>query len=137
VIKLELCKEEDYHFVYQLVEDFFKTDLNVMYMKLDRFDEFIKKAFVKSDKHYIVKNEKGERIGHVHIMDNNEIGYFIAPQYQGKGFGTEAVKKLMELNPRKRYFATIHNKNKASIRVIEKLNFLSKGTIYEKKENSS
>jgi len=134
VIKLELCKEEDYHFVYQLVEDFFKTDLNVMYMKLDSFDEFIKKAFVKSDKHYIVKNEKGKRIGHVHIMDNNEIGYFMVSEYQSKGIGTEAVKKLIELNPRERYFATIHNKNKPSIRLIEKLGFLQKGTIYEKKE---
>jgi len=136
MIKLELCKEEDYRFIYQLIEDFFKTDLNVMYVKLDSFEDFIKKAFVDTDKHYIVKNENGDRIGHVHIMNNNEIGYFIAPQYQGKCVGTEAVKKLMELNPRKRYFATIHNKNKASIRLSEKLGFLPKGTIYEKKENS-
>jgi len=137
VIKLEICKEEDYHFVYKLVEEFFKTDLNVMYMKLDSYDEFIKKAFVKSDKHYIVKNEKEVRVGHVHIMDNNEIGYFMAPEYQGKGLGTEAVKKLIELNPRERYFATIHNDNKSSIRLAQKIGFLPKGTIYEKKSDSS
>jgi len=136
VIKLDLCREEDYRFVYQLVEDFFKTDLNVTYMNLDNFDEYIKKAFVKSDIHYIIKNENGDKLGHVHLMDNNEIGYFIAPEFQRMGIGTEAVKKIIELNPRERYFVTIHNDNKPSIKLAEKFGFIPKGTIYEKKQSS-
>ena len=133
MIKLEICKEEDYHFIYQLVKDFFKKNLNVTYLKLETFEEFVKRAFITNDKYFIVKNNMDDKLGFVHIMNNNEIGYFIDPKIQGRGIGTEAVRQLMELNPRERYFAIIHNENKASIRLVEKLGFLPKGTIFEKK----
>jgi len=133
MIKLELCKKDDYKFVYDLAFEFFKSNLNVTYMKMETFDEFVKRAFVKDDKNYIIKNENNEKMGHVHIMKNNEIGYFVLKEFQNKGIGTEAVRKIMEMNPRERYFVTIHNENTPSISLAKKLNFIPKGTIYEKK----
>lgn len=132
MIKIELCKKEDYRFIYQLVEDMFKTNLNVTYLKLETFEEFVKRAFVEGDKHYIIKDEKGDRIGHVHIMQNNEIGYSVIPQFRGKGIGTDAVRKIIELNSRERYFLTIHNDNIPSVKLAKKLGFIPKGTIFEK-----
>ena len=61
MIKIELCKKEDYRFIYQLVEDMFKTNLNVTYLKLETYEEFVKRALVEGDKHYIIKDEKGGR----------------------------------------------------------------------------
>jgi len=132
MIKLKTCTKDDYKFVYKLVEDMFKTNLNVTYLKLETFEEFVSRAFTGNDIHYIITNEKEEKIGHVHIMKNNEIGYSVIPQFQNKGIGTEAVKKIMEMHRRERYFLTIHNQNKASIRVAEKNGFLPKGIIFEK-----
>jgi len=132
MIHLEPCKKEDYKFVYDLTFDFFKTNLNVTYVKMETFDEFVRRVFVPDDKNYIIKNRIGNKLGYVHIMTNGEIGYFIDSMYQRRGYGTQAVKKLMELNPRKKYFASINLKNKASLKVIEKLGFKPKGTVYEK-----
>ena len=131
-VKLESCEKEDYHYIYDLVAEFFKTNLNVMYMKLDSYEEFFKKAYVKTDKSYIVKNRIDDRVGYVHILDNGEIGYFIDSEYQRMGWGTEAVKILMELNPRTNYFASINLNNKASLKVIEKLGFKPKATVWDK-----
>jgi RimJ/RimL family protein N-acetyltransferase len=133
MIKLEICSEEDYQFVYDLIFDFFKFNLNITYIKMETFDEFTKRTFVIDDKNYIIKNKDNEKVGYVHIMKNNEIGYFVVNEFQNQGIGTEAVKKIMEINPRERYFVTIHNENKSSISLAKKLGFMSKGTIYEKK----
>ena len=132
MIELKPCSEDDYKFVYQLVEDMFKTNLNVTYLKLETFEEFVSRSFSGDDIHYIIMNENAEKIGHVHIMQNNEIGYSVIPQFQNKGTGTEAVKKIIEMHPREKYFLTIHNQNKASIRIAEKNGFQSKGTVFEK-----
>lgn len=119
--------ENDHAFVYKLIEDFLKTDLSVTFLQMPSFEEFFKLDF----KRYVIANGK-EIFGFVQIMKNNEIGYFLDPKYEGMGIAIEAVKKLMELNPRERYFATIHNKNEKSIKLVTKLGFYPKGTIYEK-----
>ena len=119
--------EKDHPFVYKLIEDFLKTDLSVTFLKMPSFDEFFKLDF----KRYMITNGK-ETFGFVQIVKNNEIGYFLDPKYEGKGLATEAVKKLMELVPRDRYFATVNNKNERSKKLVTKLGFSPKGTIYEK-----
>jgi len=131
--KLREINESDFHFIYSLIEDFFKTDLNVTYINLESYEQFVKRNFSKDSKNYIILNELDEKIGYVHII-KNEIGYFLLPEYKGKGIGPNAVKKMMELNPRRTYFATIHNENIASIKLVKKLGFKPKGTIFEKKQ---
>lgn len=132
--KLRETKKDDYLFIYELIADFFKTDLNVTYLKLESYDEFIKRNFSEGTINYTILNENDEKIGYVHMIKNNEIGYFLSPEYQGKGIGPQAVKKMMDLHPRQTYFATIHNKNYPSINLVTKLGFKPKGTIFEKKE---
>lgn len=135
MIKLEDCKESDHYFIYQLIKEFFKKNLNVTYLKMESFDEFTKRLSMPNDKNYIIKDQTNEKLGFVHIMANNEIGYFIVPKFQNKGIGIEAVRLLLDLNPREIYFATIHNDNISSIKLVEKLGFQPKGTIYEKRSD--
>ena len=109
MIKLEDCKESDHYFIYQLIEEFFKKNLNVTYLKMESFDEFTKRISLPNEKCYIIKDETNEKLGFTHIMDNNEIGYFIVPKFQSKGIGTEAVRLLLDLNPNQLY--SIHSKS--------------------------
>jgi len=122
---------EDYRFVYDLVDKFLKTDLSVTFLKLPNYEEFVKTYFVNDYKRYVITNENNDRLGFVVITKDDEIGYFLSSEYEGKGIALQAVKQLLELNPRERYFATIHNKNKRSINLITKLGFHPKGIIYE------
>ena len=91
------------------------------------FGKFCK---VKTTKYIIKKDDI--KIGFVHILGNNEIGYYIIPQFQGFGIGTSAVTQLMKSQPRDRYFATVNDKNIASVKLIKSLGFKPKATIYEK-----
>lgn len=127
VTYLRKAIEEDNSFIYHLVEEFLKTDLSVTVLEMPSFEEFFK----SDTKRYIITNGH-DKMGFVQILKNNEVGYFVDPKYQGRGIGTEAVKILMELNPRSRHFATINNRNEASIKLIKKLGFKPKATIFEK-----
>ena len=60
-----------------------------------------------------------------------ELGYIIAPKHQGNGFGTEAVRAVLdycadELNVH-RVEALIHPENTASRRLVERLGFRCEG----------
>ena len=134
-MNLEEAQKEDFKFIYQLAVDFFKTDLNVTYLEMESYTTFINRIFKKGTNHYIVF-ENDERIGYVHIL-KNEIGYFLLPEYRGKGFGVRAVKKLMELNPKKMYFAIINKNNYASLNLVKKLGFESKGVVYVLRERNT
>jgi RimJ/RimL family protein N-acetyltransferase len=131
-IKLRESKEEDYPFIYNIIKDFLKTDLSVTFLDLPDYEEFKKTYFSNDFKRYIITDEKLEDLGFVVLTKGDEVGYFLKPECQKKGIAVEAVRITMELNPRKRYFATIHNENKRSINLATKLGFKPKGTIYEK-----
>ena len=119
--------DEDNLFIYNLVKKFLKTNLSVTFLSIPPIDEFFKIKI----KRYIISNGK-ESLGFVQILENNEIGYFLEKKFQNKGVATECVELLMKLNPRKRFFATINDKNESSKNLIKRLGFKPKATIYEK-----
>jgi ribosomal-protein-alanine N-acetyltransferase len=60
-----------------------------------------------------------------------ELGYIVAPQHQGRGFGTEAVRALLDYCVGglgvHRVQALVHPENTASIRLVERLGFRCEG----------
>ncbi|KAF6243997.1 hypothetical protein C6988_00890 [Nitrosopumilus sp. b1] len=129
---LRKTSTNDHPFIYNLVKEFLETDLSVTVLTLISFEEFFKKKINR----YTISNDQNDLIGFVQILENNEIGYFLDKKFRNKGIGTEAVSLLMKLNPKERYFATVNNKNKPSKKLIERLGFYPKATIYEKIVNS-
>jgi GNAT superfamily N-acetyltransferase len=127
-LRLVKAVKSDYRFIYKIVRDWMKqTDHSVTVLKMPPFTKF----FRTDASRYIIK--KGPtRIGFVHILANNEVGYYLVPEFQGMGIGTWAVASLMKIKKRERYFATINKKNIASVKLITKLGFKPKGIIYEK-----
>lgn len=118
---------DDHLFIYNLVTEFLKTNLSVTFLSMPSLEEFFKNKI----KRYIISDGK-ELLGFVQILENNEVGYFIDKKFQNKGIGIECVELLMKLNPRKRFFATINDKNEFSKKLIQNLGFKPKATIYEK-----
>jgi len=60
-----------------------------------------------------------------------QLGYIIAPKYQGNGFGTEAVQAVLDYCAGAlhvhRIEALIHPDNSASKRLVERLGFRCEG----------
>jgi len=136
-IQLKEITIDDYSFVYELIKNFLKTNLSVTFLSLPSFDEF-KKSYFKNDfMRYIIFNHNLEKLGFVVITNDDEIGYFVDKKFQNKGYGSKAVSMLIQLHPRPRYFATVHNENHSSIKLISKLGFVPKATIFEKVEEKT
>ena len=62
-------------------------------------------------------------VGAVYITKHNEIGIFIFQLCQRRGFGSAAVKRVIEKHPRKCYFANINSANKKSIAMFKRMGF--------------
>lgn len=56
-------------------------------------------------------------------VPGNEIGIDIFKEYQGKGYGTQAVKLLMEMHGERRYIANTSPTNEASQALFKSLGF--------------
>ena len=71
-------------------------------------------------------------IGAVYLSKNDEIGIFLFKEYQGKGFGQEAVRLLMAKHRGvKRFLANINPKNIRSILFFKELGFRPIQNTYE------
>ena len=131
-LSLVKATKKDQRFIYQIVKNWLEqTDHSVTVLKIPSYTTFFKTKSIR----YIIQ-KKFVKIGFVHILDNNEIGYYLIPEFQGMGIGTWAVAQLMKIESRDLYYATINNKNIGSVRLVEKLGFQPKAIIYEKKTRS-
>ncbi|MEH6941314.1 GNAT family N-acetyltransferase [Bacillus sp. JJ722] len=86
----------------------------------------------------VVCKESEEIVGTITLrVDKNnnkgELGYWIGKDYWGKGYASEAVRRIIrfgfaELNLNKIWASAI-SRNKASIKVLEKANLQKEGTL--------
>ena len=129
--ELKEMTKEDLEFIYELLKEYFKTDFSVTILTLPPFDDYFKTYFENDLKTYIVMVNK-RRTGFVHITKSGEIGYYMLKEYQNKGIAINAVKEMIKLHPRERYFATVNMNNERSKNLVKKLGFQPKGVIYEK-----
>ncbi len=76
-----------------------------------------------------LKNNHAELLGVIGLTcierDQAEIGYWIAPAFWNTGYASEAVKALLEANPKasKSIFAEVFQDNPASARVLTNAGF--------------
>ena len=88
---------------------------------------------------FIVQKKDGTEIGWMphYVSSQNfgwvEIGYYLIPSERGKGYGTEAIKIMVDylflIKNIPRIQAVINVKNKASQRVLETAGFKKEGTL--------
>lgn len=66
----------------------------------------------------------GKRAGSLTLKkDENELGYWLLPEFQGQGFGIQAIREFMRITKKTHYTIKSHIENTRSQRVAEKLGF--------------
>ncbi len=122
VISIKLVSKPDGEFLYELLSERQKS-VNISHKKMPTFKQHIK--FITSkpySKWYIIKNHN-QNIGSIYLSKQDEIGIFIKKEFQNKGLGMEAMKLLIEKNPRRRYLANVNPKNLKSAKFFKKFDF--------------
>jgi len=130
----------------QEVVEMFADDKRKRANTLKKAKEWIKKS-VNNDGYYlaIVLREENKVIGNVELCHFSwfegkgvEICYRLNRKYRGKGYVTEAVKVAIDYCFKKlklrKIYADTDPDNRASQRVLEKLNFKLEGVIRERRK---
>ena len=68
----------------------------------------------------ILENNIETKIGSIALKKDGEWGYHLLMNHWNKGIGQAALKKLIELHPRKKFVARIKVGNKRAIHIAEK-----------------
>jgi ribosomal-protein-alanine N-acetyltransferase len=138
VVSLRIVEKEDLQLVaewvnnleftgeYEPISQESKTDIEKQYDKLR-----------PEEKWFIIERKDGNKIGLIlHLLDPGKrmaIGYYLVPSERGKGYGTDAVKIMIDYLFLSRNIVRIqaetHPENVASHRVLEKAGFKREGTI--------
>jgi RimJ/RimL family protein N-acetyltransferase len=123
-------------FLYELLKER-ETHQNISHGEMPSFEEHVR--FVDSHPYrewFVIFDEWGNvemgPIGAIYLSKQNEIGIFIAKEYQGKGHGKTAICLLMNRHPGECFFANINPLNARSIDVFEGLGFELKQLTYAK-----
>ena len=121
-IDLRLVSEKDLRFLYELLKER-EPSTNISHRKIPTYNEHMNFVLSKPySKWYIIYYGKN-KVGSIYLSKQNEVGIFIKKAFFMKGIGTEALKLLMEFNPRERFLANINPKNKKSIEFFKKNRF--------------
>ena len=111
--------ENSIDILYELLKERDLT-LGISHKELPKFEDH--KAFVLSNPYqcwYLVI-DKDVILGSVYLSRQREIGIFIFKEFQGKGYGTQAVEALMQRWPG-HFLANVNPKNTASVKFFERL----------------
>lgn len=104
---------------------------------MDNEEEWYENAVVDGDDVHLLVCAEGDPVGVVGLNDvngtfgNAELGYWIAPEYHGNGYATEASRLLVDYGFAERrlhkVYANAFGFNEASQRVLEKIGFEREG----------
>ena len=121
-ISIRSVKKSDSNFLYELLKQR-DPKANISHKKMPSFKQH--ENFIRSkpySKWYIIQSSKND-VGSIYLSKNNEIGIFLIKKNQNKGIGVNALKLLIEKNPKVRYLANVNPKNKKSINFFKKNGF--------------
>ena len=121
-LKLLPINEKDYEFLYELLSER-KQITFISHKKMPTYEEHVK--FIESEpysKWYIIQIDD-KKIGSIYLTKENEIGIFLKESIQRSGIGSNALNKLIDINPGLRYLANINPKNEKTIEFFKKSGF--------------
>jgi len=124
-LAIEWINDPDYFGEYNPLTQQSRAELEKQYGKL-----------ISDEKWFFIEKKDGGRIGSISCGPEGkamEIGYNLIPSERGKGFGTEAVKIMVDYlflsKEIVRIQAHIDPRNVASQKVLERTGFRKEGTI--------
>ena len=134
-ISIRSVKKSDSIFLYELLKER-DSRANISHKKMPSIKQHEK--FIQSkpySKWYIIQNSNKD-VGSIYLSKNDEVGIFLIKKNQSEGIGFNALKLLMEKNPKIRYLANINPKNKKSIKFFKKNGFKLIQHTYELENNN-
>lgn len=98
-------------------------------IKYDEQKNFVKNYLEKLEFHpfqsWNIIEIDGKKAGSLTLhKKNNEIGYWLLPEFQNKGFGTQSIQQFIKFNKKSFYTIRSHINNKRSQHIAEKLGFM-------------
>jgi len=141
-VNLRTIEEQDLEFIR---DNFNKSKVwkNLDYkipQNLEQEREFFEKVICKEESVNLGICNDNQLMGLIELSEENgdgsaEIGIWIAPEYHGNGYGTEASKIVVEYAFKQlryhRVFTRAFESNKGSQRIWEKLGFTKEGELRE------
>ena len=134
-ITLQLVIKKDLRFLYELLKER-NSSINISHKKMPTFNEHVNFVLSKPYSKWYIIYLCRNKVGSVYLSKQNEIGIFIKKEFLKKGIGTEVLKKIMKLHPRKQFLANINPKNKKSIEFFKKNGFNILQYTYELQKES-
>ena len=142
MISIKDVTEQDIDFLWKMIQIRDKREFLDDGSEFPTYEQHIKfvKTFLNNPQNHHYKKYKvifssQNKIGVVLLMKrNNELGYYLLPQYQNKGYGTIALTQLMDETKLLYFTALIHNYNTGSQHFFEKLGAKPEGIWYKIKK---
>jgi RimJ/RimL family protein N-acetyltransferase len=103
-----------------------RTEINYPLVAFDEHKEWFLNRILSDDSFFILEDKGGNFIGQIRIdrkNDENEINLSIVKAKRGKGYGSLALKWLLEINKMCKAVAYIRDDNIHSIKLFEKMGF--------------
>jgi len=136
-VNLRIVEKEDLELVAEWINDLEFTGEYEPISQESKID--IEKQYDNlrpEEKWFIIEKKHGNKIGlitHLPTGGRTAIGYYLVPSERGKGYGTEAVRIMVDYlflsKNIVRIQAETHPENVASHKVLEKAGFKREGTI--------
>ena len=133
-MELKAATLEDSEFLYELLKQR-EGQVNISHSSLITWEEHLDYIKNHSYKSWDVIWVENNRVGNIYLTQRDEIGIFIDNKFQGRGYGSQALKQFMEKNGKKRYLANINPTNYKSIQFFGKHGFIHIQNTYHKKIN--
>jgi len=122
ILELKTVRKSDCPFLYELLLER-DTRANISHIKMPSYQNHVKFVMSKPYSKWYVIIHKNEKIGSAYLTKQDEMGLFIKKEKQGHGVGSEALRLLINKNPRRRYLANISPKNAKSIQFFKNYGF--------------
>lgn len=114
--------ESHYRFLYRILSER-KEHQNISHRSLPTLKQHIDFVNRRPYKEWYIVYDKQTKIGSVYITERSEIGLFILEEFQNKGYGSEILSTLLNLNPKEIFYANINPRNFKSINFFKKHGF--------------
>jgi len=140
-VLLTLLREEDAEWLWKNINDrrVMRNLGSYGFFSIDEERDFVRRSYDKERPRFLIMDKEGNRVGVCGVNEHDpinltmEIGIWIAPDYQRKGYGTEATKLLVDLlfeeYPINKVYAFVNAENAPSIKVLERLGFKREGRL--------
>lgn len=120
-------KKEDSDFLYTLYSKRKSYDIITPIKKKDHL-LFVLNYLSHKESHpfkkWCIIEFESKNIGSLTLnKNNNELGFWIMSDFQGRGIGSYAIKRFMKMNGEKTYTLKSHKNNSRSKHMAEKLGF--------------